>query len=779
MRMFLLGVGCWLLWAAAVHGQARTLPSEKYRPMVQALEAWIAREVKDKELPALSLALVDDQTVVWAQGFGYADPVLRKMADADTVYRVGSVSKPFTTLLLMLFVEMGLIDLDVPVHRYLPDFQPKNPYTRGLTLRQMVSHRSGLVRESPVGNYFDGSGPTLAQTVASLNQTELIYEPETTLSYSNAALAVVGRMLEVMYKEDFAKLMQKKLLEPMDLRDSTFALTPELQRRLAKAMMWTYHGRTFPAPTFELGTIPAGCLYSTANDQAKLLQCLFAGGKSSRAKVLKKETLDKMWQLQYSKPGEKAGFGLGFAVAEFEGRRRIGHGGAIYGFATELAALPDDKLGVIVMASRDVANAVTRRVAETSLRHLLAVRQGKPLPIIEETRPLTMEEARELAGRYEGKKGWLDLEEAHGKLRVFANKGGFQVALRKRGKDLITDDVLGYGQVYKLDGPDLMFEGEVFRRTETPNRPPAPPAKWHGLIGEYGPDHNSLTILERDAKLHALIEWVFLYPLEEVNKDTFRFPDHGLFRGDKVVFQRDATGWATGVTAANIPMQRRPILGEKGETFTVTPPRPVADLLKDARAARPPEEKNALLKKPELVDVAGLDPTIKLDIRYAGSNNFLRTPVYPSARALLQKPAAEAVARAQKKLVKHNLGLLIHDAYRPWHVTKVFYDATPTKYRLFVADPALGSRHNRGCAVDLTLYDLRTGDPIDMVSGYDEFHDRAYPGYLGGTSQQRWYRDLLRRTMENEGFTVFDAEWWHFDYRDWRQYPILNVTWDK
>src|SRR6266567_9191729 len=91
-----------------------------------------------------------------------------------------------------------------------------------------------------------------------------------------------------------------------------------------------------------------------------------------------------------------------------------------------------------------------------------------------------------------------------------------------------------------------------------------------------------------------------------------------------------------------------------------------------------------------------------------------------------------------------------------------------------VADPAQGSRHNRGCAVDLTLYDRKTGKAVDMVSGYDEFSDRAYPDYPGGTSVQRFHRGLLRRAMEDQGFTVYEAEWWHFDYRAWRQYRIMN-----
>ena len=124
-------------------------------------------------------------------------------------------------------------------------------------------------------------------------------------------------------------------------------------------------------------------------------------------------------------------------------------------------------------------------------------------------------------------------------------------------------------------------------------------------------------------------------------------------------------------------------------------------------------------------------------------------------------------------------GLLIHDAYRPWYVTKVFWEATPEDKRIFVANPAQGSRHNRGAAVDLTLYDLATGKPVEMVSTYDETTDRAYPDYPGGTSMQRWLRRTLRDAMESEGFAVYEAEWWHFDYKDWQSYGIGNVPFDK
>ncbi len=194
----------------------------------------------------------------------------------------------------------------------------------------------------------------------------------------------------------------------------------------------------------------------------------------------------------------------------------------------------------------------------------------------------------------------------------------------------------------------------------------------------------------------------------------------------------------------------------------------------DALRALPPEETGEFLDT-DLVEVVTLDPGLRLDVRYAGSDNFLRAPIYPEARVFLQRPAAEAVVRANRVLQAHGYGLLLFDGYRPWYVTRMFWDATPSEQRNFVADPATGSRHNRGCAIDLSLFDLKTGLEVPMPSGYDEFSERAHPDYAGGKAEQRAARDLLRTTMEAEGFTVNDDEWWHYDCRDWQKYRIGNA----
>ena len=194
----------------------------------------------------------------------------------------------------------------------------------------------------------------------------------------------------------------------------------------------------------------------------------------------------------------------------------------------------------------------------------------------------------------------------------------------------------------------------------------------------------------------------------------------------------------------------------------------------------PPRE-TGNFRKPDLVEIVKLDATIRLDIRYATTNNFMGRPVYRQARAFLQRPAAEALVRAHQSLKAKGYGIVVFDGYRPWSVTKAFWDAATDEQRRieFVANPQKGSKHNRGCAADISLFELSTGREVTMPSGYDEFTPRAFSDYAGGIPESRALRALLRQAMEAVGFNALPQEWWHFDYWDWREYPILDVPFEK
>jgi D-alanyl-D-alanine dipeptidase len=306
------------------------------------------------------------------------------------------------------------------------------------------------------------------------------------------------------------------------------------------------------------------------------------------------------------------------------------------------------------------------------------------------------------------------------------------------------------------------------------SKPRPAPSQWRPLLGEYVNEDLTITILEKDGKLCALYNRTELAPMRQTSLNVFEFDSSTKREGGRFVFIRDARGRVNQFRTGHMFFKRKPLGPEEGATqLKVEPLRPVPVLIKEALKAQPPVETGDFLPT-DLVELRKLDPTIKLDIRYATTNNLFGTVFYSQPRAFLQRAPAEALVRINRKLKESGYGLLVHDGYRPWYVTKVFWDATPEDKKLFVADPSKGSRHNRGAAVDLTLYDLKTGRPVEMVSTYDETTDRAHPDYPGGTSLQRWHRDLLRKAMEAEGFTVYEAEWWHFDYKDWQRYRIGN-----
>jgi CubicO group peptidase (beta-lactamase class C family)/D-alanyl-D-alanine dipeptidase len=752
---------------------------EPYSEVASRLDRWIATEMEAKGLPALSIALIDDQTIVWARGFGDADPKGHIPATADTVYRVGSVSKLFTDLAVMQLVEQGRVDIDAAVSRYLPEFAPQNPFKTAISLRQLMSHRSGLVREPPAGHYFDPNPPSLLDIVRSLSRTKLVFEPGTRTKYSNAGIAVVGAVVERLRGQSFSEAVRSSLLDPIGMASSSFDPSADLRRRLASGLMWTYDGQTVANPAFLLGTGPAGNLVSTVSDLGRFLSFLFSGGRGTGGKALvKAATIRSMAEPQLGKNGEAPSFGLGFAISKLDGHVRIGHGGAVYGFATEVEALPDDKLGAIVITSVDCANGIARHVAESALRLMLAAKRGQPLTILETTKPVAFEKARALEGHYENgdRTVAVDVVARPGKLFLSPFGDGLRVAVRASDNGLIFDDRLAAGVPLPSKENQIRPGKDWLMRRPVKKPDPCPP-RWDGLIGEYGWDHDVLYILEKGGRLHALIEWFFEYPLTEEGPDRFRFPNSGLYADEPVIFTRDGNGRATQVDAASVVFRRRQLDGENGKTFRITPTQDVESLKARVKSAHPPAETGPF-RKPELVELIKLEPTMRLDVRYATTDNFLGTPLYSSARAFLQKPAADALVRVHRALAEQGYGLLVHDAYRPWQVTKLFWEATPQASRIFVANPAQGSKHNRGSAVDLTLFDRNTGKAVAMVGTYDEFSPRSYPDYPGGRSNERWQRELLRRAMESEGFSVNEFEWWHFDYRDWEKYPILNVPFE-
>lgn len=611
------------------------------------------QQLEAHHIPALSLAFSDATQTTYQVHLGAATP--------QTQYRAGSITKLFTAIAIMQLVEAGKLDLDSPISRYLPELNFKS------TLRQIVSHRSGIVREPGQGHYFDTKPTTLKQVTASLKNTQLIYKPGTVTKYSNAAISLLGDCIERASGLTYQQYIARHILDPLKLTHTTFKISQATQ--LPKALMWTVDGREFPAPNFDLGTSSAGNLITTTEDLLSFARWLM---REDTTPILSRKSLDSMWLPQAG--GTR--FGIGFALNP----PYIGHSGAVYGHSAILQIDHKRKWAAVAFAAKDSLDFVLRPLIDSTV----------------DTRP-----------------------------------------------------------------------GPAF--SQLAKYAAMPPAFNSKAIGEYGWDFNKLYILEHEGKLLCLIEWFSLVTLEPLGNNRYRFPDNSMYAGETLLIQ------ANGLSVGPVWFPRLP---EPNRNFRIQMQKPLAQLKQIAAASVPPTQP-ANLHKPELTNLRTLSNTIHFDIRYATSNNFMGAPLYSQKGAYLQQPAAQALLAAHNELNLLGYGLLIHDAYRPWRVTRMFWDATPKAQRNFVANPATGSRHNRGCAVDLSLYDLKTGKPVEMVSGFDEFSDRAYPNYPGGTSQQRYFRELLRMAMEKQGFTVNDDEWWHYDFRDWKQYPVLNISFEQ
>ncbi|MFY9344017.1 MAG: serine hydrolase [Planctomycetota bacterium] len=732
------------------------------------LAPFVERQLREQGIPGAAIAVLDVRAGLerrWQQGFGSWRPGADRMP-ADAVFRMASISKLFTATAAMVLAERGEIDLDAPVRNYLPGFAPPNPSGREVTLRMLLGHRAGVVRESAVGHYFDPDEPGLAATVASLNDAALVHAPGSTFKYSNPGVGVVGEVVARVSGKPFEEAVRELVLAPLGLRDSDFAPRPELLAAQAHGIMWTYDGRAIPTPDFAFGYTAAANLRSTVGDLVTFARSWFPDATN---RVLTPASQARMWQ---PAGGGDRGCGLGFFVSPFEGTQKVEHGGAVYGFASVLAALPQQGIAVAVVVTKDFANDVAEAIADRALRAALAARKGAALPPPAFPQPLGAARARELAGHYRVGQDWVELL-ARGDELYYDPNIGVRTRLRFAADGaLVSDDAMSLGGrrlTFQADGR-LRDDQEDYVRDDA--MPAPPPADLLPLLGEYGWDHNVLVVYEDRGRLGVLIEWVVRDLPERVGPDHYTF-NPGMYGGDALRFERDAQGKVVAAVVGGARFARRPDPVPGG--FRITPRADVAELQSAAARATLARELRQGTRPSELVDLAALESGLKFELVYGTANNFLGTPVYPAgARAKLQRAAAEALVRVHQALAARGYGLWVFDAYRPWSVTKVFWDATPDELRHFVADPARGSRHNRGCAVDLTLYDLATGKPVAMPSGFDEFTPRAYPDYPGGTSAQRWHRELLRSAMAAEGFTVYEHEWWHFDFAGWQQYPIGN-----
>ncbi len=532
-----------------------------YNPVTEKLGVLIEKEIARLNVPALSIALVDGDRIVWKAGFGMQNPDTGTAATAETVYRPASISKLFTAAAVMQLAEQGILDIHAPITRYLPELTFKDSFgsKEQITLRHLMTHRAGILRESPVGNYFDHTDPGIEATVKSIIGSDLVHPVGAVTKYSNLGPTVAGLIIERVTGTPFPEHMQKQLFIPMDMRSSSFMRKGDrIEKNLAKAFMVNFDGTLFPAPYLNLGTLPAGNLYSTAEDLAKFMIMLFAGGKAGGNRILKEETISRMFTIQFPEPGRTADFGLGFKVSKWRGRKRISHAGAVYGFASLFTGLPAEKLGVIVLNTVDCAGGLNRKITDRALELLLNMKYGEPVPSLPEYATRKKIDPCDYTGLYKSKNKTVRVFEKNGALALNVNGPDLTLRPLKAENTFIVDCRLSYGlqvsflknSLGKVDR--ILFGAAQLKRVPSYGTSHEIPAKWKSLVGRYGWPHNIMKIFVRDGKLICLVEWFYEYPMEESGGLTFRFPGYGLYSNETLTFKRDGKGRITGAEMANV-----------------------------------------------------------------------------------------------------------------------------------------------------------------------------------------------------------------------------------
>ena len=468
------------------------------------LDELIAYEVADKAIPSISYALFDAGGIIAKRHVSNGTPL-----GDDAVFRIGSISKTFAAILAMRLVEQGKLDLDADIAGMLPHFTPRDPTGSGdrITLRKLLSHRSGLTREAPIGHYLDDHAPPLRDIVGGLASSTLkASADDNAYFYSNAGYAVVGAAIEAASRRDYATQLSRQILEPLHLKHTAIQLSPVIAKHLAPARMWTADG-DFPAPVFDLGGPAAGNIFSTLDDLAAFGRMLLRGGDA----ILSSSSLAQMWAP--AAPGAPKGYGLGFAIDALDGHRTVGHGGVVYGYASTLSILPDEGIGVILFSTLDFTNELIERLGRHALRLVLTERGKGASPRRPRRLPrVGVETAAALDGIYAAPEGdRIELRSSGTRLDLVADGVPFEIRQIGPGRFLMDGRIAGEGTT--RPSPELSVRGDgivrwggrEWRRAAVLPEPAPPALAAH--LGAYGPRVMPAVLGFANGKLTCLMEY--------------------------------------------------------------------------------------------------------------------------------------------------------------------------------------------------------------------------------------------------------------------------------
>lgn len=329
---------------------------------LKLMERWIEAQRAYRNLPGLSVALVHDQDLIYARGFGYSDIDDEVPATPQTMYRVASITKTLTATAIMQLRDQGKLQLDDPVERHLPWFRIKNrfPNAPAITIRHLLTHTSGLPRESAYPYWTDYKFPSRSEMIKALEQQETIFPTETRVKYSNLGFVLAGEIVAEISGIPYSEFVSKNILEPLGMSSTTIYFQDKDRKRLAVGYgRRMENGGRAEMPFLNARAIAASAnLTSTVEDLAKFASLQFREGHVVfGSQILRGTTLKEMHRVQWVNPNWKGGWGLGFTISRKEEKTVVGHAGWVAGYRSQLSFLPEDKIAVIVLTNADDADA--------------------------------------------------------------------------------------------------------------------------------------------------------------------------------------------------------------------------------------------------------------------------------------------------------------------------------------------------------------------------------------------------------------------------------------
>ncbi len=394
--------------APTTNAEIRQRYAVSYERVKEYTSELIRKEMKKNNVTGLSIALVDDQRIAWAQGFGYVDEKREIPAAPETIYKIGSITKLFTAAAVMRLAEQGMLDIDRPLQIYLPEFSVRSRFPDGkpITLRDLMTHHSGLPANFLKGMWSRKPGP-FTDVVSLIKNEYVAYPPGLVYSYSNLGYTLLGHAVQKVSGREYASYIEESFLRPLGMTHSGFSPPPDSKRIISKAY---YKENEFDEPS--LRDIPAGGLYSSVLDLSRFVQMIFAQGNAQGLRILKPETVSEMLRPQNAAVRLDLNFRIGIGwVLSGLGDVDIQNAGPVayqpgttLAFHSQMVILPKYRIGVVVLSNSSTSGRVVNKAAAKALTLALEAKAGIRQP--ERDRPAESESPlpdpvlRSYEGRY-------------------------------------------------------------------------------------------------------------------------------------------------------------------------------------------------------------------------------------------------------------------------------------------------------------------------------------------------------------------------------------------